>query len=546
MPDETTSETQPPPHTVVDTLQSLIVAFVLAMTFRGFVTEGFVIPTGSMAPTLYGQHKRLRGNQTGFEHAMGWDSKLGHQPTLDQLADPILGPNFQGTGSDRPHARTRMGDRILVLKSLYPFSSPSRFDVVVFKNPTNPNGPDGNYIKRLIGLPNESIWLVDGDVFAGDAEAPDDYSGYRVQRKPEHVQRAVWQPIFDSDFYPRQAQDINYRHSPWQGEGWATDDTPRFRCEVATPTMLEWDGHIRPLDDWAPYNELLNQGRRMQRVVYVNDFRVAGAVVPDEAGLSMTLQMEVRDHFYEFVIGGGKAAVRMRSTAYGNALVAGEDSVDPDQGWVGAEVELDTFPAGRATDVEFWHVDQTMVIYVNGDRVLEYEYDWDPVQRLRAMTGRADDNARELAQLNPARNAQLRWFTEGSPLTMHRVRVDRDIHYRNDRVGSHAQRNPTADSKYDDQVRSGQRGFGTHPDNLAILGPDHFYMAGDNSAASSDSRVWGNPHPVVATQIDDAPFVVNRTLLLGKAWVVYFPSPHSITEGGSAVIPDFGRLRFIR
>ncbi len=30
----------------VATLQSLIVAFVLAMTFRGFVTEGFVIPTG--------------------------------------------------------------------------------------------------------------------------------------------------------------------------------------------------------------------------------------------------------------------------------------------------------------------------------------------------------------------------------------------------------------------------------------------------------------------------------------------------------------------
>src|SRR5688572_3741055 len=51
MPADATApqSTQQPHHetNVVETLQSLIVAFVLAMTFRGFVTEGFVIPTGS-------------------------------------------------------------------------------------------------------------------------------------------------------------------------------------------------------------------------------------------------------------------------------------------------------------------------------------------------------------------------------------------------------------------------------------------------------------------------------------------------------------------
>ncbi|MCP3905161.1 MAG: hypothetical protein GY715_16165 [Planctomycetes bacterium] len=553
MPDESSpAMSNPAEHTVVETLQSLIVAFVLAMTFRGFVTEGFVIPTGSMAPTLYGQHKRLRGNQTGFEHSMGWDSKLGHEPPLNTVPDPILGPNFPNTGSSRALARTRMGDRILVLKSLYPFSAPSRFDVVVFKNPTNPNGPDGNYIKRLIGLPDESVWLVDGDVFAGDAAAPENEAAYQVQRKPEHVQRAVWQPIFHSDFYPREAQDINYRHGPWQGEGWETDETPRFRCETADPTTLEWDNHIRPLDDWAPYNQLLNQGRRIQSPVYVNDFRVAGAVVPDEAGLLMTLQIEARGFVYEFTIGEGLASARMRSSAYGNELVQGEGtrslvSVDAEQGWEVREVELETFPAGRPTDVEFWHVDQSMAIFINGTRVVDLAYDWTPLERLQAMTGRADDAAGEMAQMNPARPATLRWMMEGSSVTMQRVRVDRDIYYRTDRITSYAQRNPTRDpEKYDKLVRSRQHAFGTHPKNLAILGPDHFFMAGDNSLASSDSRVWGNPHPVVATQIDDAPFVVNRKLLLGKAWVVYFPSPHSITEGGTAVIPDFGRLRFIR
>ena len=71
-------------------------------------------------------------------------------------------------------------------------------------------------------------------------------------------------------------------------------------------------------------------------------------------------------------------------------------------------------------------------------------------------------------------------------------------------------------------------------------------MCGDNSAASSDSRLWGNAHPLVAEQVDDSPFVVNRRLLLGKAWVVYFPAPLSISENGRSFIPDFGQLRFIR
>ena len=118
--------------------------------------------------------------------------------------DPILGPEIplrtRTVAQLRP--KIRMGDRILVLKCLYPFSEPNRFDVVVFKNPTNPDGESENYIKRLAGLPNEKIWLVDGDVFAGPAEDPQRINDYRIQRKPEHVQRAVWQIVHHSDYLP--------------------------------------------------------------------------------------------------------------------------------------------------------------------------------------------------------------------------------------------------------------------------------------------------------------------------------------------------------
>ena len=66
--------------TFIETLQSLIVAFVLAMTFRGFVTEGFVIPTGSMAPTLKGQHLLLHSDESGYHYAAGLDprQRWGH------------------------------------------------------------------------------------------------------------------------------------------------------------------------------------------------------------------------------------------------------------------------------------------------------------------------------------------------------------------------------------------------------------------------------------------------------------------------------------
>src|SRR5262245_14660374 len=40
-----------------ETIESIAMAVILALLFRGFVAEAFVIPTGSMAPTLQGRHK---------------------------------------------------------------------------------------------------------------------------------------------------------------------------------------------------------------------------------------------------------------------------------------------------------------------------------------------------------------------------------------------------------------------------------------------------------------------------------------------------------
>src|SRR5881628_3926077 len=59
---------------VKETVESILVAFILAFIFRAFVVEAFVIPTGSMAPTLMGAHMRFRCEDCGYEWTVNYSS----------------------------------------------------------------------------------------------------------------------------------------------------------------------------------------------------------------------------------------------------------------------------------------------------------------------------------------------------------------------------------------------------------------------------------------------------------------------------------------
>ena len=57
MAEENSGPSKPPAPSdgsVKETIESILVAFILAFIFRAFVVEAFVIPTGSMGPTLMG------------------------------------------------------------------------------------------------------------------------------------------------------------------------------------------------------------------------------------------------------------------------------------------------------------------------------------------------------------------------------------------------------------------------------------------------------------------------------------------------------------
>ena len=81
------------------------------------------------------------------------------------------------------------GDNLIVEKLSYRFSDPKRFDIIVFP----PTGKKEYYIKRIIGLPGETVQIMDdGSIYINGEKLEENY-GMEVI-KPETIGRAA-EPI---------------------------------------------------------------------------------------------------------------------------------------------------------------------------------------------------------------------------------------------------------------------------------------------------------------------------------------------------------------
>lgn len=163
------------------------VSFVvfLVLMLKAFVAEAYVIPTGSMATTLLGDHMYLTCPRCGEKYPVN-ASNGGERLEQEKLNDgrktfKLEGccPNCQYVVSN-PSEALDGGDKVLVLKPIFDMFKPKRHDTVVFKYPLQPQKEFGayNYIKRLWGLPGEKLAIWGGDVYLVEGDK------LKIIRKP--------------------------------------------------------------------------------------------------------------------------------------------------------------------------------------------------------------------------------------------------------------------------------------------------------------------------------------------------------------------------
>ncbi|WP_203329129.1 signal peptidase I [Candidatus Laterigemmans baculatus] len=197
-----------------ETVESIVVAIVLALLFRAFVAEAFVIPTGSMAPTLMGAHKDLVCLECGESYRTGASIETRSVVQEDTVVASVC-PNCRHVNPldlvDKPNDKTFAGDRILVSKFAYAIGEPERWDVIVFKYPGNPKQ---NYIKRLVGLPEETLKIRFGDVYS----RPEGSESFEILRKPHDKLMAMAHRVYDTAHQSKTLIEANYpaRWQPWE------------------------------------------------------------------------------------------------------------------------------------------------------------------------------------------------------------------------------------------------------------------------------------------------------------------------------------------
>ena len=580
----------PPKDNIKETVESILVAFILAFVFRVFVVEAFVIPSGSMAPTLLGAHMRLRCQECGYdftvnypveshdesfalpstsgpipvkEQARNKEGKIVETTRLDDTLFSMHCPNCgfkvpRDAADPRQSARNTpvyFGDRILVLKYLYLIHPPRRWDVVVFKSPAEYKSDFSvNYIKRLVGLPGETLMLLDGDVYTttdtqGDAAS----RHWTVQTKPRYVQDAMWRVVYDNDYYPRNANGRGWKF-PWQqtGGGWniATPAGPGRTVSFDNPSasgVLTFDPEANPgtfpLTDWIPYDETKPISVPDEDKLVHGDFYDRDAYGEDRVPRWNVSDLKLQ-FVYQRTAGDGPLQVRL--TKLGHEFVAeiapGSVAVYHTPPGGGRQLigkaPLSGRASGQAIFVEFSNVDYRVTLCIdNDDLVVSTPEQYAPqIKQLLDAYKEMDrrSSSAEVRAAFPPPTVRIAAEKQTSQIT--HLSLWRDVYY-----------TPFYHSGAFATLTNGSPNGPVTLSSGSAGQEREYFVLGDNSIMSGDARNWGNSVNLRANEdLEVQPGRVPDRFLLGKAFFVYWPAGYRpISMNAPGIVPNFGSMRFI-
>lgn len=587
------AQTEPRPGGCRALAEWLVLLALAVVVFRTFVLEGYMISTGSMAPTLLGYHRHVECPACRFVFAVGAapdgaagmsDVQLAHAggPDAAVAASAEISatcPNCGQAALSAEQLPVTEGDQLLVHKDAFAWRrlfgrhGPRRWEVAVFRNPQEATVA---YVKRVVGLPGERIELIDGDVYADgsltrkplsaqlgtriivyaqnhepDDQDPDwrprwttetDDSAWSIEPQqfvfkprpatrtgelPESTRETATQTADDRsplNTHPSPAQSapldfLVYRH--WVRRGglhrttvplaeWPAGvdppdpvlatityqaDTGELSCYGALPFEVweRWDtqtevaafrlavhelyerSHVPPVTDEYPYN-----GTISARQAYpVPDLMLQAQVEWARGEGELVLELSDGRHRWQAVLDFGQDEV----------LLLGEEARAPL-----ASARLPVTLREGPVRVLWSTFDRQLLLAVDGVPLLE------PVLLEPAST----------VPPQSARPPEARIGARGLRVSVGHVVLYRDVYY----------------TPADQGPATGRQ-----------LGRGEFFVLGDNSPVSIDSRHWDRPG-------------VPREAFIGKPLLVHLPSrPGTLNWGGQSRrirVPDFSRVRYIR
>ena len=523
------------PRQLTDGIACLALAVIV---FRAFTIEGYIISTGSMAPNLLGFHKRVVCPTCRFPFTVG----VPHD-RIDPVQRQAVCPNCGQRRINVNSIPRNEGDQLLVHKHAFYFRPVRRWESAVFQNP---NKPTEVFVKRIVGLPGERIQVVDGNVFVNG----------KIQRKNLQQQRAVRVPVFDLDHEPMDDPDwqprwvadsgwertrhgfetsfasdndgqsaeirwVRYRHWIRAGgthqsavkitsppdlldnqQGLVTQvhfepTTSRLTCTGVLPAavrdelisksanprlkkavmQLESTSHVAPILDSYAYNrETVGTIRNR-----VSDLMLALRLSKRHGNGQFLIRMACRELVFVCVFDFFAKEVRIHANS----------NAEPIRSYRLENDELDFM------EIEASVMDNQVLVAVNNSQIGALRFDWNE-------TGKTD-----VAESRKSWPVQFGVRKLG--VSVDAVKLYRDVHY-----------------------TGGKARHGV--DHPFQLGNDEYFVLGDNSPVSHDSRDWKTA-------------TVNRKLLVGKPFLVHLPSrPGRIKMGNyqsNIRIPDLSRVRYI-